>query len=52
MPHQQLDSVLAEFREQHAKATKGTKAAKAMAKTQGSLEEDDEASAFASLAVA
>jgi hypothetical protein len=37
MPHQQLDSVLAEFREQQIKAAKDTKAAHAMAKKEGSI---------------
>jgi hypothetical protein len=37
MPHQQLDSVLAEFREQHIKTANGTKVAHAMAKQQGSV---------------
>ena len=35
MPHQQLDSVLAEIKEQQTKAAKDTKAANAMAKQQG-----------------
>ena len=52
MPHQQLDSVMAEFSKQHIKAAKGTKVANAMAKKQGSVGEDDEAVATASLAVA
>ena len=52
MPHQQLDSVLADFREQHIKAAQITKAAHAMAKKQGSVGEDEEAVAIASLAVA
>ena len=52
MPHQHLDSVLAECREQHIKAAKGTKAANAMAKQQCSVGEDEEAIAIASLAVA
>ena len=51
MPHQQFDSVLAEFREQQIKAAKDTKAARAMANKQGSTGEDDEAIAIASLAV-
>jgi hypothetical protein len=52
MPHQQLYSVLADFEEQPVKAAKGTKAANAMANKQGSVEEDEEAMAIASLAVA
>ena len=50
MPHQQLDSALAEFREQHIKAARGTKVANAMAKKHGSVGEDKEAVATASLA--
>ena len=52
MRHQQLDSVLAEFKEQQIKAAKDTKAAHAKAKQQGSTGEDDGAIAIASLAVA
>ena len=52
MPHQQLDSVMAEFREQHIKAAKDTNAANTMAKKQGSVGEDEEAIATASLAIA
>ena len=52
MPHQQLDSLLAELREQQIKAAKGTKAANAMAKKQGLVGEDKEAVAIASLAAA
>ena len=52
MPHQQLDSVLAEFREQQIKAAKGTQAANSMAKKQGSVGQHAEAVAIASLAVA
>ena len=47
MPHQQLDSVLAEFREQQIKAAKDTKVAHAMAKKQGSVEEDEAAVSIA-----
>ena len=52
MPHQQLDSVVAEFREQHIKAAKDTKVANAMAEKQGSVGEDEYAVAIAVLAVA
>ena len=55
MPPEQLENVLAEFREQQIKAAKGTKAAKSMAKQQGSVGEDDtneEAVAIVGLAVA
>ena len=44
---EQLDSVLAEFKEQHIKAAKGTKVANAMAKKQGSVGQDEEAVAIA-----
>jgi len=52
LPHQHLDSVLAEFRAQQIKAAKGTKVANAMAKKQGSVGEDEEAVAMVSFAVA
>ena len=52
MPQEQLENVLAEFREQQIKAAKDTKAVNSMAKTQGSVGEDEEAVAIVGLAVA
>ena len=50
--HQQLDSMLAEFREQHIKAAKGTKVAHAIVKKQSSVGEDYEAVPIVPIAVA
>ena len=52
MPHQQLDGVLAEYREQQIKAAKETKAENAMTKKQGSVGKDEGAVPIAPLAVA
>ena len=46
MPHQQLDSVLAEFREQPIKAANDTNTVSAMANKHGSVGEDGEAVAI------
>ena len=50
MPQEQLDNVLAAIREQHIKGASDTKVLNAMAKKQGSVGEDKEAVAVASLA--
>ena len=55
MPQEQLQNVLAEFREQHIKAAKDTKVVNSIAKQQGSVGEDDtteEAVAIVGLAFA